>query len=64
MSVSAMVKFEMFRGTLATWSHLFEQAAAFASNLGRDRLISVSHSADGGDGVVTVWYWDSTGRTG
>jgi hypothetical protein len=51
------VRFEVFRGTLITWDELFEQAAAFASQIGSEWLISISHSADRGEGVVTVWYW-------
>jgi hypothetical protein len=51
------VRFEIFRGVLATWDELFRQAAEFATRIGRDRLISISHSADSSDGVVTVWYW-------
>ena len=53
----AKVSFEVFRGTLASWATLFTEAADFASQLGSERLISISHSADGGSGVVTVWYW-------
>ena len=53
----ASVAFRVFRGRLATWNSLFEEAATFASTLGSTRLISISHSADQGDGVVTVWYW-------
>lgn len=51
------VTFRAFRGRFATWNSLFEDAAAFASTLERERLITISHSADQGDGVVTVWYW-------
>jgi len=51
------VKFEVFRGTFASWDNLFQQAAEFASRIGQDRLISISHSADKSEGVVTVWYW-------
>lgn len=49
--------FEVFRGTPITWDELFQQAADFASGVGPDRVISISHSADGNNGVVTVWYW-------
>ena len=49
----------MFRGTLASWPALFEQAARFASSLGPDQLVSISHSEDNQDGVVAVWYWSS-----
>ncbi len=55
---SAQVRYEMFRGRLATWDSLFSDAAAFATEIGQERVISISHSADQGDGVVTVWYWD------
>ncbi len=51
------VRFEMFRGTLTTWNTLFQEAADFASGIGSDRLISISHSSNG-EGVVTVWYWE------
>jgi hypothetical protein len=55
---SGRVVFRTFRGRLATWNALFEDAAAFASSVGRERVISISHSGDQGDGVVTVWYWE------
>jgi len=49
----------MFRGTLATWDELFTRAAYFATEIGPERVLNISHSADDGDGVVTVWYWGS-----
>ena len=52
------VKYEVFRGTLATWETLFRQASEFAATLGRERVINISHSCDHSDGVVTVWYWE------
>ncbi len=51
------VRFKTFRGILATWNQLFAEAAAFASSVERERLITISHSEDQQDGVVTVWYW-------
>jgi len=56
-STRMTVTFKMFRGTMATWDHLFAEAAEFATNLGRERLITISHSEDQQDGVVAVWYW-------
>jgi len=59
-----VVRFEVFRGVMATWPGLFQQAAEFATRLGRDRLITIAHSEDQQDGVVAVWYWaDSDART-
>jgi hypothetical protein len=57
-----IVKYESFHGTLATWDDLFSEAAEFASQISRDRLITISHSADRSNGVVTVWYWDEPGE--
>ena len=51
------VEYKMFRGTLITWEELFAQAAEFASALTPEELISISHSEDGNDGVVVVWFW-------
>jgi len=51
------VQHKTFRGTLKTWKVLFEEATQFATEIGKDNLISISHSADHSDGVVTVWYW-------
>jgi hypothetical protein len=51
------VLFRYFRGSFASWDELFSQAADFAAEIGRERLINISHSCDNSDGVVTVWYW-------
>lgn len=51
------VCFEVFRSSFSTWNTLFEKAAAFASEIPPDRLISISHSQESSLGVVTVWYW-------
>jgi len=55
--VRSKVKFEIIHSHFGSWEGLFEQAAAFATSVGQERVISISHSADNGDGVVTVWYW-------
>ena len=49
--------YRMFRGTFETWEALFAEAAQFATEIGPERVVSISHSADRSDGVVTVWYW-------
>jgi hypothetical protein len=58
------LRYRVFRGTLATWEDLFTQAAQFATEVGSERVVSVSHSADHSDGVVTVWYWTTEGESG
>ena len=52
------VQYKVFRGTLASWEALFQEASRFATVVGRERLIGISHSCDHSDGVVTVWYWE------
>jgi hypothetical protein len=51
------VLYEHFRASLKTWKELFQDAADFATEVGPERLISISHSAEGIEGIVTVWYW-------
>jgi len=48
---------EVFKGTFTSWEALFEEAAAFATRMGAERVISISHSCDQSQGVVVVWYW-------
>jgi hypothetical protein len=60
------VKFEHFDSASESWESMFAEAAAFATEIGPDRIIGISHShgggselwGQGGSGVVTVWYWD------
>ncbi|HEV7857407.1 MAG TPA: hypothetical protein VGO91_02040 [Pyrinomonadaceae bacterium] len=51
------VRFEIFRSWTSSWEDLFADAAAFASRVGPENLINISHSEDSNEGVVTVWYW-------
>jgi hypothetical protein len=60
MHPTRTVQYKTFRGTFASWDELFSQAAAFATTLGEERVISISHSADQSDGVVAVWYWNES----
>jgi hypothetical protein len=51
------VHFELFQSLGKPWNTLCEEAAAFASKLPPERLISIAHSEDQDDAVLTVWYW-------
>lgn len=51
------VEHKHFRGTIKSWEALFQDAADFATEIGKERLISISHSDCHSHGVVTVWYW-------
>jgi hypothetical protein len=52
------VRYKHFRGVLKSWESLFEEGSKFATSVGKDRLISISHSSDHSEGIVTVWYWE------
>jgi hypothetical protein len=51
------VRFEIFRSGMSSWESLFTEAADFASQIGPEDLINISHSEDSNEGIVTVWYW-------
>jgi hypothetical protein len=51
------VAFEIFRSHTESWETLVQHAAEFAAGIGPEKLISISHSEDSNEGVVTVWYW-------
>lgn len=51
------MRFKVFRGTFKSWETLFTKASNFAADIGKDRLVNISHCCDHSEGVVTVWYW-------
>ena len=51
------LQFEVFRARLSTWNSLFEDASTFATGIGKERLVTITTSADQGEGIVVVWYW-------
>jgi len=58
MGSSQKVLLKVYRGVWTSWNDLFTEASNFAASIGKERLISISHSEDENDGIVTVWYWD------
>ena len=52
------VQYKVFRSSFSSWEALFKEAADFAGTLPTDRLISISHSEDQNEGVVSVWFWE------
>ena len=55
--MSLVVKFEVFRSPISSWEKLFEASALFATQIGKERVINISHSWGTPEGIVTVWYW-------
>jgi len=52
------MRFKLFRGVIKSWVKMCEEAAEFATLLGPARVVTISHSSDHAEGVITVWYWD------
>lgn len=54
------VRHKLFKSALKSWDTLCDEAARFATEVGRERLIniSVSHADVGGQAVIFVWYWE------
>lgn len=52
------VTFQIFKSSFKAWDKLCEEAAQFASEKGKDRLINIAVSEDHNDGVIIVWYWE------
>jgi hypothetical protein len=56
----------IFESSSKSWDALCEEACAFATEIGRERLINISVAASGGTnmlglggaGVIVVWYWE------
>ena len=52
----------MIRSSTRSWQSMCEEAAAFATKVGHERLINISVSAAGdnlgAEGTIFVWYWD------
>jgi hypothetical protein len=58
------VEFQIFRGkSFVPWDDLLAQAAQLATEVGSERLITISHSADHHVGVVIVRYWRDAEET-
>ncbi len=51
------MKFKKFKAQLKSWDTVFQEAAEFASSLGQEQVVSISHSCDHAEAIVTVWYW-------
>jgi len=50
----ATLRFQVVRGSLASWESLFSQAGRVASG---KRVAGISHSEDKNEGVIAIWYW-------
>lgn len=55
------LRFKIFSSMVLSWETLMQEASDFASSIGQERVVSISHSAERGEfmstGTVVVWYW-------
>ncbi|MFN4258229.1 MAG: hypothetical protein ACK4RK_02970 [Gemmataceae bacterium] len=51
------VLFRSFDSKMASREKLFKAASEFASKLGQENLINITHSEDRDNIVITIWYW-------
>ena len=51
------ITFKAFDSKMASREKLFKHAAEFATHIGPERLITLSHSEDRDNIVITIWYW-------
>lgn len=62
-----VVRFQIFESATKSWQDLCNEAAEFATGIGKHMLINISVTAVGGadllgagaTGIITVWYWSS-----
>jgi len=60
------VKSRLFSSSSMSWEALCAEASAFATEVGKERLINISVAASGGNevfgfggsGVIVVWFWE------
>lgn len=48
---------KVFSSNRKSLGEVCEEAAEFATSVGPERLVSVSHSSEGSRSLVVVWYW-------
>jgi hypothetical protein len=51
------VLFKTWDSKMASREKLFKAATEFATKLGEERLINITHSEDRDNIVITIWYW-------
>lgn len=51
------VFFKVYDSKMASREKLFKAATEFANQIGQERLITLTHSEDRDNVVITVWYW-------
>lgn len=49
--------FKAFDSKMASREKLFKAAVEYANQLGRERILTLSHSEDRDNIVITIWYW-------
>ena len=64
--ISMTARHRIFESRSKSWQDLCDEATAFATEIGKERLINISVAASGGTdmfghggrGVIAVWFWE------
>jgi len=56
--MAAKANFKIFKSLSEPWDAMSRQVADYLTELGPEKVISVSHSHEGHIGVIIVWYWE------
>jgi len=52
------VRFKTFQSQFGLRERVLQKVAEFAQQVGRERLISISHSEERDNAIITLWYWE------
>jgi hypothetical protein len=52
------VQYKQFDSKFVSRDRILRSAAEFASQVGPERLINITHTEDRQDTVILVWYWE------
>jgi hypothetical protein len=56
--MTAQVQVRIFSSNARAMGDICAEAAEFASGLGKERLINISHTKEGTAIWVAVWFWE------
>ena len=52
------VRFKTFQSQFGLRERVLQKVAEYAQQVGRERLISISHTEERDNAVITIWYWE------
>ena len=59
----ASIQHSIYKSSFDSWEEMCSKVARFAETIPREDLINISHSSEGGQGVIIVWYWGTAANS-